>query len=78
MNQLLEENSTFSIAVQARLTTQLLQSEFDDYAKEYPFSLVIRIEETLSEPTSKLYDELIAINHLEVIAEGEADGTIEV
>tara|TARA_R110002049_G_scaffold468_3_gene2657 strand:+ start:3484 stop:5919 length:2436 start_codon:yes stop_codon:yes gene_type:complete len=78
LNQLLEENSTFSIAVQARLTTQLLQSEFDDYAKEYPFSLVIRIEETLSEPTSKLYDELIAINHLEVIAEGEADGTIEV
>lgn len=78
LNQLENEDSTFSLAVQARLTSQLLKSEFDSYIKEYPFSLVLRIEETLNEPTSKLYDELKAVNHLEVITDAEAEGTIEI
>ena len=78
LKQLEEENSTFSLAVQARLTSQLLQSEIESYPKEYPFSLVLRIEETLKVPTNKLYDELIAINHVEAITEAEAEGTIEI
>lgn len=78
LNELIDEDATFSLAVQARLTSQILKSEIDNYTKEYPFSIVLKIEETLRQPTSKLYDELIAINNLEVITEADAEGTLEV
>lgn len=78
LNELKDEDATFSLAVQARLTSQLLQSEIDNYPKEYPFSIVLRIEETLRSPKSKLYDEIKLINHLEAITDAEAEGTIEI
>lgn len=78
INQLQEEGYTFKLAVQARLSSQLLKSEIDSYSKEYPFSIVMRLEETVRQPTNKLYEEIQLVNIVEVIADAEAEGTIEI
>lgn len=77
VRNLTEENCTLKLAVQSRLTAQLLQSDLALYPSEYPFSLVINIEENFKFETGRLYDELKLINELEVIADASAEAILE-
>jgi hypothetical protein len=77
VKNLTEENCTLKLAVQSRLTAQLLQSDLAHYPKEYPFSLVINIEENFKLQTGRLYEELVLINELEVIADASTEAVLE-
>ncbi|MBM1107187.1 S8 family serine peptidase [Aurantibacter crassamenti] len=71
------EERTFKLAVQARLSNQIMASQVENYPKEFNFSLVLKIEETLKVNTGRLYDELRAINSVEVINVAEAEADLE-
>ena len=77
VKNLTEENCTLKLAVQSRLTAQLLQSDLAHYPIEYPFSLVINIEENFKLQTGRLYEELVLINELEVIADASTEAVLE-
>jgi len=77
VKNLVEENCTIKLAVHSKLTAQLLLSDLEHYATEYPFSLVINIEENFKHHTGRLYDELVLINELEVIADANAEAVLE-
>jgi len=77
VKNLTEESCTLKLAVQSRLTAQLLQSDSTHYPVEYPFSLVINIEENFKLQTGRLYEELVLINELEVIADASAEAVLE-
>ncbi len=76
-NELISESCTFKMAVQARLSKQIMADTADSYPKTYFFSLVISIEENLRENTDRLYDEIKLINHLEMIADIDVEGIAE-
>ncbi|AUP77337.1 S8 family peptidase [Flavivirga eckloniae] len=71
--QLRSEGKTFKLAVQALLSNQIMASQIENYPTEFNFSLVLNIEETVRTNTGRLYDELRAINNVEVINVVEAD-----
>lgn len=71
--QLRSEEKTFKLAVQALLSNQIMASQIENYPIEFDFSLVLNIEETVRANTGRLYDELRAINNVEVINIAEAD-----
>ena len=75
--QLRSEGKTFKLAVQALLSNQIMPSQIENYPKEFNFSLVLKIEETIKANTSRLYDELRAINAVEVINVAEAEADLE-
>jgi hypothetical protein len=77
LKNLTEESCTLKLAVQSRLTAQLLQSDLIHYPTEYPFSLVINIKENFKLQTGRLYEELVLINELEVIADASAEAVLE-
>jgi len=77
VKNLKKEDCTFKLAVHSKLTAQLLPSDVDRYPTEYPFSLVINIEEKFEHHTGRLYDELVLINELEVIADASAEAVLE-
>jgi len=77
VKNLTEESCTLKLAIQSRLTAQLLQSDLANYPTEYPFSLVINIEENFKLQTGRLYEELVLINELEVIADASAEAVLE-
>lgn len=77
VKNLVEENCTIKLAVHSKLTAQLLSSDLVHYPTEYPFSLVINIEEKFKYHTGRLYDELVLINELEVIADASAEAVLE-
>lgn len=77
VSQLREEDKTFKLAVQSLLSNQIMESQKGHYPKDYKFSIVLKIEETLKNSTSRLYDELIAVNNVEVLGEMEADINLE-
>lgn len=77
VKNLAEENGTLKLAVHSKLTDQLLPNEKENYTTVYPFSLVINIEENFKLNTGRLYDELVLINELEVIAEESAEAVLE-
>ncbi len=77
VKNLTEESCTLKLAVQSRLTAQLLQSDLAHYPTEYPFSLVINIEENFKLQTGRLYEELMLINELEVMANASAEAVLE-
>ncbi len=72
-----KENCTLKLAVHSKLSDQLLPSDSENYSTEYPFSLVINIEENFKYHTGRLYDELILINELEVIADASVEAVLE-
>lgn len=78
VKDLVDEDGTFKLAVQCRLTTQLLPSILEKYSKEFNFSLAVTLHEDLQENTGKLYDEMALVNSLEIIQEVDLEGTIEV
>ncbi|MDW3645517.1 MAG: S8 family peptidase [Bacteroidia bacterium] len=73
VNELLDEDSIFKLAVHCFLSPQILS--IDKYQISHPFSMAISIEENLPESrqTGRLYSELIEINNLESISEIEID-----
>ncbi|MCD1117567.1 S8 family peptidase [Chryseobacterium turcicum] len=72
-----KEDSTFKLAIHAKVSDQIVGNLPDGYPSEFPFSIVISIEETLKKSTGKLYDQLHAVNHLEVISALDLDTTLE-
>lgn len=77
VKNLTEENCTLKLAVQCRLTAQLLQPDLTLYPTEYPFSLVINIEENFKLEKGRLYDELMLINEIEIITDASAEAVLE-
>jgi hypothetical protein len=79
VKDLLDEGSTFKLAIHCKLSAQLISTI--GYEKEHPFSIALTIEETLKKgkATGKLYQEMILVNEVENIVhiEGEAEGDIE-
>jgi hypothetical protein len=76
LNHLHSESQTLKLAVQSRISTQVVGEISSDYPKEFPFSLVITIEENIKKNTGKLYDELIGVNNLELIDDAELNSEI--
>ncbi|MDD4069744.1 MAG: S8 family peptidase [Candidatus Izemoplasmatales bacterium] len=72
--KLINEDGTFKIAVSSMVNKLLTSLERQSYEIPHSFSLVINIEE--KSKTGRLYDGLIAENHLELI--GEIDAQVEV
>jgi len=72
--ELLDEGSTFKLAVQCRVHPQLLPGQEHRYAQGNPFSIALTLEENLPEHrlTGQLYDEFLAVN--DVIAIGTLFG----
>lgn len=79
VKDLLDEGSTFKLAIHCKLSAQLISTV--GYEKEHPFSIALCVEENMKEgkTTGKLYQEMIAVNEVENIIhiEGEAEGDIE-
>jgi hypothetical protein len=77
---LIQEDGTFKIAVSCRLNPQILQGQDNIYRIPHRFSLVLCIEENLKDTNAsgRLYNEMVAINHVENIsvADIELEGTI--
>ena len=74
-NKLLKENNQFKIAIHSKLHKLLPAHLQDDYNILHKFSLVITVKEMSHKGavSNRLYNELILINNLEVIAELEAE-----
>lgn len=79
VSQLRTEDKTFKLAVQALLSNQIMASQIENYPTEFDFSIVLKIEETVRTQTGRLYDELRAVNNVEVInvAEAEAEADLD-
>lgn len=78
VDDLVNEENTFKLAVHCMLTEQIVGGIPVDYPKEFPFSLVINIEENTVEKTGKLYDEIQLVNEVQVIGELEADSDLDI
>lgn len=79
VKDLLDEGSTFKLAIHCKLSAQLISTA--QYEKEHPFSIALCVEENMKEgkATGKLYQEMIAVNEVENIIriEGEAEEDID-
>lgn len=79
---LINESSTFKIAVNCRINPQLLPGTERQYQSQHSFSIALTVEETLKENnlTGKLYNEMMLCNSVENIAAINMDieGTAEV
>jgi hypothetical protein len=71
VKDLIDEASTFKLAVHCKLSAQLIAT--DKYRIPHPFSIALTVEETLKKgnETNKLYSEMVAINEVESIIESE-------
>lgn len=78
LNHLISENQVLKLAVHCKVSNQIIGGLPDSYPKEFPFSMAITIEENTKKKSGKLYDELIAINNLEVLGDIELEGSLEV
>lgn len=78
LNHLKSENQVLKLAIHCKVSTQIIGGLPSSYPKEFPFSMAITIEENTKNKSGKLYDELFAINNLEVLGDIELDGSIEV
>ncbi|MDX8572218.1 S8 family peptidase [Elizabethkingia sp. HX QKY] len=72
-----KEDSTFKLAIHAKLSEQIVGSLPENYPTEFPFSLVLTIEETIKDNKGKLYDEIqlfndvVVINDLDMLLEAD-------
>ncbi len=73
VDDLNKEKNTFKLAVHAKLSEQVVGGLPKGYPTEFPFSIVLSIEETIKNNSGKLYDQIRLINHLEVIQELDID-----
>lgn len=81
VQELINENGTFKLAVQCRINPQLLPGIEKPYEKAHSFSLAITVEEKLKDEnlTGRLYQEMILCNSIEniTVINLEAEGTAE-
>lgn len=77
VDDLNNEGNTFKLAIHAKLSEQVVGGLPEDYPTEFPFSIVLSIEETIKNNSGKLYDEIQLINQLEVIQELDIDAGLE-
>lgn len=77
VDDLNNEGNTFKLAVHAKLSEQMVGGLPEDYPAEFPFSIVLSIEETIRNNSGKLYDEIQLVNQLEVIQELDIDAGLE-
>ena len=77
VDDLNNEGNTFKLAVHAKLSEQVVGGLPEDYPAEFPFSIVLSIEETIRNNSGKLYDEIQLVNQLEVIQELDSDAGLE-
>ncbi len=78
VDDLVNEENTFKLAIHCMLTEQIVGGIPGDYPKEFPFSLVINIEENIAVKTGRLYDEIQLVNEVEVIGELEVDTDLDI
>ena len=78
VNDLVNEQNTFKLALHCMVTEQIVGGIPENYPKEFPFSLVMNIEENTKVKTDKLYDEIQLINEVEAIGELELDTDIDI
>lgn len=77
ISHLISENKTLKLAVHCKVSNQIVGGLPANYPKSFPFSMVISIEENTRIKSGKLYDELLAINNLEVIQSIDLEGTVD-
>lgn len=77
VSHLKSENLTLNLAIQAKLTNQVVGEVLDGYPKLFPFSLVFSIEENFKNNKGRLYDEIQLVNYLEIIQDIDLEGDLE-
>lgn len=77
VDHLKSENLILNLAVQSKLTSQVVGDALDNYPKTFPFSLVFTVEENFKKSRGKLYDEIQLINHLEILQDIELEDDLE-
>lgn len=79
LNELVDENGTFKIAINCRICPQLTADQIGQYNHPHSFSIAIRIDNNLLKTGLKgrLYNEMEQINDLESILKTHADLTLE-
>lgn len=76
-DELQREDFKIKLAIHCKVSKQIVGGIPENYPSEFPFSIVFRIEETIKENTGLLYDELVAINEVEVLNEIDLEGEAE-
>ena len=77
VDDLVNEKNAFKLAIHAKLSEQIVGGVPEGYPSEFPFSIVLTIEETVKESTGKLYDEIQLVNELEIIQDIIVDAGLE-
>ncbi|WP_454059753.1 S8 family serine peptidase [Elizabethkingia ursingii] len=72
-NDLVDEDYTIKLGIHCKVSKQIVGGLPVDYPSDFPFSIVFKIEETIKENTGQLYDELVAINEVEILNEIEVE-----
>ncbi|MCZ2101028.1 MAG: S8 family peptidase [Chitinophagales bacterium] len=77
VDDLNNENNTFKLAIHSKLSEQIVGGLPDGYPTEFPFSIVLTIEETIKNNSGKLYDEIQLVNEVEAIQDINLDAGLE-
>lgn len=77
VDDLVNEKGVFKIGVHCLTHPQLRPGEDEAYQKANKFSIAICIEETLKEPTGKLYKKMLAVNKISNILSADLDQDLE-
>ncbi|PWN64353.1 S8 family peptidase [Chryseobacterium oncorhynchi] len=77
VDDLVNEENTFKLAIHTKISKQIVGGLPDDYPTEFPFSIVFTIEENVKNPTEKLYDHIQLVNKLEAIQNIDIESTLE-
>ena len=77
-NHLISESQVLKLATHCKFSKQIVGGLPTSYPNQFPFSMAITIEENTKNKSGKLYNELCAINNVEVISDVEMDGFIDV
>lgn len=77
VDDLNNEANTFKLAIHVRLSEQIVGGLPKNYPNEFPFSIVLTIEETIKNNTGKLYDEIQLINNVEIVQDINLDAGLE-
>ncbi|GAB6119519.1 S8 family serine peptidase [Dysgonomonas termitidis] len=77
VSDLINEKNSFKLAIHTKLSEQIVGGLPENYPTEFPFSIVLTIEETVKSNTGKLYDEIQLVNNLEAIQGIDLDAGLE-
>lgn len=79
LNELIDENGTFKLAVNCRICPQLTLDKSSEYNQPHEFSIAIRIDDCGKKTALKgrLYSEMEQINDLDSILSADVDLTLE-